>query len=144
MRNFFLPLWLMRGQPGANAFVALFLIEAGARTLPIAAVPLQAYALFGDAQRVSVVYFLVSAAGLLGSLGIPWLAHLIRRRGVFTLGSALVVAANVLFTLDTRPALALGLLAQVLGAASLEITLNLYVLDHVARRDISLFEPKLK
>jgi MFS family permease len=130
------------GQPGGGAFVALFLIEAIARTLPIAAVPLQAHALFGDAQRVSVLYFLVSFGGLLGSLAIPWLTHRIRRRWVFTLGSALVIAAYALYSLETRATLALGLLAQVLGAASIEITLNLYVLDYVARRDIARFEPR--
>ncbi len=142
MRNFHLPLWLAPDHPGGGAFVALFLIEAVARTLPIAAVPLQALSLFGDAQRVSVVYTLVGIGGLLGSLAIPWLSHRIQRRWVFTLGCLLVMAACALYTVETRPTLVLGLLAQVLGAASLEITLNLYVLDRVARRDIAAFEPR--
>lgn len=142
MRNFHLPLWLVPGQPGAGAFVALFMIEAVARTVPIAAVPLQAHALLGDAQRVSVVYTLAGIGGLLGSLAIPWLTHRIQRRWVFTLGTLLVIAACVLFAAETVPTLVAGLFAQVLGAACLEITLNLYVLDHVARRDITAFEPK--
>jgi len=142
VRNFHLPLWLVPGQPGAAAFVALFLIEAVARTLPIAAVPLQALALFGDAQRVSVVYALVGIGGLIGSLAIPWLTHRIRRRWVFTLGCLLVMAACGLYTVESRATLVLGLLAQVIGAAALEITLNLYVLDFVARRDIAAFEPR--
>ena len=142
MRNFHLPLWLVPGQPGANVFVALFLIEAVARTVPIAAVPLQALSLLGDAQSVSVVYTLVGIGGLIGSLAIPWLTLRIRRRWVFTLGCVLVMAACGLYTVETRAALVAGLLAQVIGAASLEITLNLYVLDSVARRDIAAFEPR--
>lgn len=142
MRNFHLPLWLAPGQSGASAFVALFLVEAVARTLPIAAVPLQAHTLFVDAQRVSVLYFGVSSAGLIGSLAIPWLVYKVRRRWVFTAGALLVAAATMLYALESRPSLVLGLLCQVLGAACIEITLNLYVLDHVARRDITRFEPQ--
>jgi len=33
-------------------------------------------------------------------------------------------------------------MAHIFGAACIEITLNLYVLDHVARRDINRFEPR--
>lgn len=142
MRNFHLPIWLAPGQPGASAFVALFLIEAIARTVPIAAVPLQAHALFADAQRISVLYFLVSVAGLFGSLTIPWLVYKIRRRWVFTAGAALVIAANLSFALESHASLIAGLLCQIFGTACIEITLNLYVLDHVARRDITHFEPK--
>lgn len=118
------------------------MIDALARAVPIAAVPLQALALLGDARRVSLLYFLISLGGLLGSLAIPWLVGRIQRRWVFTLGTTLVAAAYALYVAETRVTLALGLMAQVFGAACIEITLNLYVLDHVARRDINLFEPR--
>lgn len=142
MRNYSLPLWLVPGHPGGGAFVVLFLIDGIARAVPIAAVPLQAHALYGDAQTVSLLYFLVSLGGLVGSLAIPWLAGRIHRRWVFTLGAALVATACALFVPETRVTLALGLMAQILGAACIEITLNLYVLDHVRRRDLGRFEPR--
>jgi MFS transporter, ACDE family, multidrug resistance protein len=110
--------------------------------VPIAAVPLQAHALLGDAQSVSLLYFMVSIGGLLGSLAIPWLAGRIQRRWVFTLGAALVAVSCALYVAETRITLALGLMAQILGAACIEITLNLYVLDHVRRRDLGRFEPR--
>ncbi len=142
MRNYSLPLWLIPGHPGGGAFVVLFLIDGVARAVPIAAVPLQALALLGDAQRVSVLYFAVSLIGLFGALAIPWLVGKIQRRWVFSLGAVLCAAASVLYATQGRTALVVGLMAQIVGAACIEITLNLYVLDHVARRDINRFEPK--
>lgn len=142
MRNFQLPLWLgSASQPTAGTFAALFSIEAVARTLLITVVPLKAYTLLGDAQTVSVLYFAISAVGLLGSLAIPWLVRCLRRRWVFSLGVAFFAAAMGFYILPTLPALIVALILQIFGAACIEITLNLYVMEHIARRDIARFEP---
>lgn len=142
MRNFQLPLWLgSASQPTAGTFAALFSLDAIARTLLITIVPLKAHALLGDAQKVSVLYFAISVVGLFGSLAIPWLVHRLRRRWVFSLGVGSFVAATGLYVLPGLPALVAALILQVLGAACVEVTLNLYVMDHIARRDIARFEP---
>ena len=42
-----------------------------ARAMLVTVVPLQAYALLADAQKVSVLYFAAGTAGLCGGLGVP-------------------------------------------------------------------------
>ena len=78
MPNFLEPLT----RPGAAAFMALFTLDSMARALLITVLPLQAYALLADAQRVSVLYFGASAVGLWGALSVPWLVRAVGRRGV--------------------------------------------------------------
>lgn len=143
MRNVHLPIWLAApGLPRPNTFAALFSLIVLPRSLLVTVIPLQAHMLLGDAQRVSVLYFAVSLAGLCGSLSIPWLVHRLRRRWVFSLGAASMVLAAVLLGSRTLPGLALGMVAQVFAVASLEITLSLYVMDHIPRRQLGRFEPR--
>ncbi|MBM3566454.1 MAG: MFS transporter [Alphaproteobacteria bacterium] len=138
-----MPSWIRDlGRPGPAAFLALFLLETSARTLLLAVVPLQALAILGDARKVSLLYFGVSLAGLAASLGIPWLTRRLRRRGVFTLGGGAIIAACLLLAGENLPGLWIGLWLQILGTACLEVTLNLYVLDYVRRKELGRFEPK--
>lgn len=142
MRNIHLPIWLNAlGLPRAIPFAALFTCEGFFRAILITVIPLKAHALLGDAQKVSVLYFAISIAGLIGSLGIPWLVRCIRRRWVFTVGTLCLGAATALFTGHALPTLIAGMALLVFGSSCLEITLNLYLLDHIGRREISRFEP---
>ncbi|MEK7820154.1 MAG: hypothetical protein AAB543_03500 [Pseudomonadota bacterium] len=130
------------GRPGPTAFLALFLFEASARTLLLAVVPLQALELLGNAQDVSLLYFGTSLAGLAASLAIPWLTRKFRRRGVFALGVGALLAAYGLLASATLIGLKIGLWLQIVGTACLEVTLSLYVLDYVRRKELSRFEPQ--
>ena len=142
MRSFHLPVWLgAASKPRARTFALLFACTALARTLLITVVPLQAHSLLGDAQRVSLLYFGVSLAGLLGSLAIPWMVRQLNRRSVFTLGVLLLATGAAVIGGGGRTGLILGLGLHVLGVACLEITLNLYLMDHVPRSELGRFEP---
>lgn len=125
----------------ARAFVALFVCDALARSILISLVPLQAYALLGSAQLVSVVYFVVAFIGLAGSLIVPAALRHTQRRWMLVLGSAAQIVAALLFATGTQTALVAGLCVQVLGAAILEVVMNLYLLDHIPRRRLNQFEP---
>ena len=143
MRRNVVPLWTgaIEGT-NVNAFVALFTLEAVCRALPMALVPLLAKRIMGDAQSVSLAYFIVGCVALLSCLLIPGLTRLIRRRGVMTLGGLLYVAAALLYLVNEPWALIAGLSAQMVAAACLENSLSLYVLDHVPRQELGHFEPK--
>lgn len=137
-----MPSWLYDlGRPSPAAFLALFLLETSARTLLLAVVPLQALEILGNAQNVSLLYFGASIAGLATSLAIPWLTRRFRRRGVFTLGVGAIIVGGGLLAGQTVFGLGGGLWLQIFGTACLEITLSLYVLDYVRRKDLSRFEP---
>ena len=143
MRRYNIPVWLVGApKPRAVTFVTLFTLEAANRALLITLIPLQAHAIFGDAQLVSLFYFSVSAAGLVASLGIPSVVHVLRRRWVFTTGLLFYITACACFAQYTAPMLVLGLVLQVVATACTEITLNLYLLDHIPRRELKRFEPR--
>ncbi len=128
-------------RPGAAAFLAMFTLDTMARALIITVVPLQAYVLLADAQRVSVLYFSASAVGLCGALSVPWLVRAVGRRGALVSGSLCLAAAALLFSLQQLWALPLGLVLQMFGGAAITICLNLYVLDNVPGSALTRFEP---
>src|SRR5918999_1119407 len=53
-------------QPGAWAFAILYAVESFSRATLASIVPIQAYDLLKDEQKVSILYFLVGMAGLVG------------------------------------------------------------------------------
>ena len=142
MRSIHIASWIDSvGRPTAATFVILFSLTGLVRALLITVVPLSAHAYLGDAQLVSVLFFGVSLAGLLGSLAIPSLVHMIGRRYVFSTGISLSVAAAALMSIGTMGWFIAGMLANALSIAALEIALNLYIMDHIPRREMGRFEP---
>ena len=125
----------------AAVFAGLFFLSAVAQTILLTVVPLEALRLLGNVRAVSLAYFFVGIAGLLGRLGIPWLARLIRRRFVFTLGTILIGLAAWLLASETTAGFLIGLTLNIFALACVEVTLNLYVLDHIRRHELSRFEP---
>lgn len=143
MRRIHLPVWLDgASKPRAETFVILFSLEAWCRASLLTLVPIEAHRIFGDAQAVSVLYFLVSFAGLSSTMVIPMLVHRIRRRWAFTVGAILMLCALSGYASGLPVLFAPGLACQVVATAFFEIVINLYVLDHVPRTEITKFEPK--
>jgi MFS family permease len=61
---------------------------------------------------------------------------------MMTLGALLYLVSAMLFATGTVWSVIAGLALQTVASTVLEVTLNLYVLDHVPRRRIGSFEPK--
>jgi hypothetical protein len=99
-------------------------------------IPITAYELLQNEQRVSVFYTFVSLVGLAGSLLIPLLIGWIGRRWVYTLGAASLIAGAAglaTFTVEGQVAAMLG---RALGSASLSICLSLYVMDNIGKEHL--------
>lgn len=142
MRHIHFPVWMGAAATTGNpAFVILFMLETFTRAILVTVVPLHALALLGDAQKVSLFYFLVSGAGLLGTLAVPWLVRRLRRRWALTLGVLCVAGAAPLFATADLTGLVLGMCLHLVGAAMVSICLNLFVLDHIPRKTLTRFEP---
>lgn len=136
------PIWIRRvAAPGAEAFAVLYALESFSRAILTSILPLQALALFGEPQSVSLVFFLGSLAGLIGSLLIPWLVRRTARRYVYSGGALLLALAALCFAFDGILALTFGLALRVLGVVALTIGLNLYIMDVIARHDLAHSEP---
>lgn len=125
----------------AATFIILFSLFSLIRAVVITVIPLAAHAQLGDVARVSILFFGVSLLGLTGSLAIPTLVHHLNRRGVITLGIILAVAGAAAMGTGSLAGLIVGMTLNVLSIAALEVTLNLYVLDHIPRKELGAFEP---
>ena len=135
------PILISVSQPNAWTFGLLFFFESIARAALVTVLPLTAFALLGDKETVSLVYTLVALAALGVSFAIPELVHRLSRRWTYTLGCALLGAFAGLLAMDAAPALVLGMLARTMGAAMLNITLALYIMDNIGKRELTRSEP---
>ncbi len=143
MRALHLPVWFGSVQgKRAVTFASLFAIFTCHRGLLVTVIPLSANEVLGSAQQVSLLYFVASFFGILGTFASPWGVHILRRRWVFTLGTLLsIVGAMVLSQADGLPLLLVGMAAFILAVAMIDVTFNLYLLDHIPRDELGGFEP---
>ncbi|HKY96072.1 MAG TPA: MFS transporter, partial [Kiloniellales bacterium] len=95
----------------------------------------------GSEELVNLVYVGGSIASMLLTLCLPAIYARLPRPLVFMIGTVLMVLAPLLIALDQPVALIVGLAAQLCSVALIEISLNLYVLDHVERKNLTRFEP---
>jgi MFS family permease len=131
-----------RVRPGAGTFSLLFFLESVARASMVTVLPLTALALFGDKGSVSLAYTGVSLAALGFSFAIPGLVRRLSRRWTYTLGCVLLGLYGILVALDVPPAVVAGMFCRTAGAAVLNITLSLYIMDAIAKRDLTRSEPQ--
>ncbi len=128
-------------QPGAKTFSVLYLLESIARASMVTVLPVTAFAVFGDKETVSLVYTLVSLAALCISFTIPVLVRRLSRRWTYTLGAALLGLCGTLIWLGIDWTLPLAILVRTSGAAMLNVTLSLYIMDNINRKALVRSEP---
>ena len=126
---------------GAYTFAAVFAVESFVRSLNSTVISLQAYDILGTAQKVSMLSTAVSITVLFTTLLLPHLLGRLRRRWAYTLGACLMIAASLAFASHVVTGQALGMLLRNLGAAVMNISLSLYIMDHIRRSDLARSEP---
>ncbi|WP_020592490.1 MFS transporter [Kiloniella laminariae] len=136
------PVWLQNAtRPGSETFALVFAAESLSRSIISSVIPIQLLRVLGDSQQVSVLYFTASCVGMIFALFLPMIVGIIPRRWVYTFGAVgFIVAAFFLMTED-ETSLVIGMIARVVGLVSTTICMNLYILDFIARRDLSRSEP---
>ena len=125
----------------ALAFLSLFFVPGVAQAILHTVVPLQALYLLDSARAVTLLYVGTGLVAVAGRFSIPYLVKLLRRRFVFTLGALSLAASSVLLAFNQVPALAASLVLSTFAFACIEITSQLYVLDHIPRQALKHFEP---
>jgi len=131
------PIWLPAVKPaGARTFATLYALESFARATITSVVPIQAYELLQNKQTVSLLYTLVALIGLSVTLFMPMLIDRFSRRWIYSTGAALLAVGALLFMTHTLTGQLLGMLARVMGASALSITLNLYIMDNIRKTEI--------
>jgi predicted MFS family arabinose efflux permease len=128
-------------RPGATVFGLMFALESLARAILAALIPLQAYKILKEARDVSLTYFAVSIFGFCVSFAIPFFIRRFRRRWVYTGSVVMLIASAACLTTFTLSGQLAAMLLRSLAAAGLNITLSLYVLDYIRKRDLVRSEP---
>jgi MFS family permease len=126
---------------GAWTFSALFFIESVARATLVTVLPLTAYGLLGSKEAVSLAYSSVSLAALGFSFLIPLLVRRLTRRWTYTFGCAHIGLCALLLSLGAAPALVAAMFFRTTGAALLNVTLSLYIMDNIGKRELTRSEP---
>jgi MFS family permease len=126
---------------GAFAFAALFALESFARALCASVITVQAHDLLNDNQKVATLFLVVGIGGLLSTLTIPYIIARSARRWVYTAGGVGLMLAAALLAAHALPEQAAGMLVRVIATACLNITLSLYILDHIRKHDLVRSEP---
>jgi MFS family permease len=129
------PAWLASAtEPGAFAFALLFAVESASRATIVSVVPIQAFDLIRDEQRLSAFYFAVGGLGMCATLAAPILFQRFPRRVVYTIGALLLIVAGALFATHTLVGQAAGMFMRILAASTLAIALNLYIMDYIPKQ----------
>jgi len=142
MENRF-PMWLrVVDRPNATVFATLSGADSFARALIAGVLPLEAYRLLETARAVSLMYTVIGLCTLMFSLFVPVLIRRVGRRWVYTTGCLLMVAAAALMALAETAAFAGGVQCRALAVVCTNIAINLYILDHIDKKDMIVAEPR--
>ena len=124
-----------------SSFACFFFIQTLSRGLLLSVIPLQALHVMGDAQATSVLFFAVSIGGIAAALVVPLMVRWIGNYRTYLLSCTAMGASLILLASQNTWIFASGLLLHLLGIAAAEVTLSLYVLRLVPRKDMLRFEP---
>jgi len=131
--------WLLR--PGAATFGIMFATGAFGRAMILTIVPLEALYLLESARNVSLFFMVLSGVNLGLSLAIPLLIARFRRRRVYIACGLLCATAPLLLATGTAVGLPLGALCREFGGTALFMVQNLYMMDHIRKKDFVRAEP---
>jgi MFS family permease len=126
---------------GTLTFALLFSLESLVRALNAAVLSTQAYDLLGSSQQVSVLATCVSISVLGTTLVMPLLLGNLRRRWAYTFGVALLMSGALALATFTIPGQVVGTYLRNTGASLVNVTLQLYILDHIRKADLVRSEP---
>ncbi len=130
-----------RSKAGATTFGILFLLESLTRAFNSGVLSIQAYDLLGSSQRVSLLGMAVSGSVLMVTLFLPLLFGRTRRRWAYTLGCLLMIAGSLALASYSLPGQIAGTMLRNTGASITNITLQLYILDHIHKSELTTTEP---
>ncbi len=124
-----------------TSFAAYFFIQNLPRGMLLSVIPLQAYALMGNAQDTSVLLFAVSVGGIVAALTLPLLIRRIGLYPAYLFSCAMMILSACLMMLEQLWLFSAGLFCHVFAIAAAEVTLSMYVMGRIARAQMTSFEP---
>jgi MFS family permease len=124
-----------------HSFAAFFFLQNLPRGMLLTVIPLQAYALMGNAQDTSVLLFAVSIGGIVAALVLPQIIKRIGLYPAYLLSCVTMVTSALLMAFEQVWMFSAGLFFHVFSIAAAEVILSLYVMSRIARSEMTRFEP---
>jgi MFS family permease len=124
-----------------HSFAAFFFLQNLPRGMLLTVIPLQAYALMGNAQDTSVLLFAVSIGGIVAALVLPQIIKRIGLYPAYLLSCVTMVTSALLMAFEQVWFFSTGLFFHVFSIAAAEVILSLYVMSRIARSEMTSFEP---
>ena len=126
--------------PGFRDFAILGGLESVVRGMLVSVWPLAMYQALGSAETVSRVYFIVGIASLCYGMAVPGLGRLIPRRWLFTMGAGFYMAGALLAMIGGAVFTPVALLSMGWATVTIQICVNAYLMDFIAREDLGKSE----
>ncbi len=135
------PLWYLDFK-GATSLARLGFLEAVARALLSAVVPLAALEALDDKATVSWVYTLGAAMALAVTLNTAVAERFVLRRWVTTAGLLALIGSSVVFAYADGVVFAVGIALLAAAASIFSVTLSLYIMESVDTSDLRRSESR--
>lgn len=126
---------------GPTTFALIFALESLVRSLNSTVVSLQAYEILGSSQKVSLISTAIAFAVLVATLFLPQLLKRMPKRYAYAIGIGLMITASIALSTHTLVGQGTGMFMRNCGAAMMNITLAIYILEHIKRADLTRSEP---
>jgi MFS family permease len=126
---------------GAATFGLLFLMESLVRAFNSGVLSIQAYDLLGSTRAVSILGTCVSFTVLMITLCMPFLFGKMRRRWAYTTGGLMLIGGSIALASFTLTGQVAGVILRNSGASIMNVTLQLYIMDHIRKADLTRSEP---
>jgi ACDE family multidrug resistance protein len=124
-----------------NSFAAFFFLQNLPRGMLLTVIPLQAYAMMGNAQDASVLLFAVGIGGIVAALTVPAIIKHIGLFPAYLLSCFAMLLSALLMMVEQSWVFSVGLFCHAFAIAAAEVTLSLYVMGRIARTQMTSFEP---
>jgi MFS family permease len=128
--------------PGPGAFAAIYALDSAARALTAAVIPLHAYSLYkqiaaDDADSyVGTTYSAVAMASFVVSFLVPFAMYRYGRNVTYVAGTLCCVVGMMCLATSTIPGLAVGMLGRALSGAIGSVSLILFIVDFIPRKNL--------
>lgn len=110
-------------------------IEGFIRASLVGIIPLVAFKIFGDKESIARVYFFSTLLTLFFTLNVQTLEKFLKRRGLITLSSVLLIIAIAFYWLENRFLFATAIGMQAAAASIFSVCISLYVMDYIGKAD---------
>jgi predicted MFS family arabinose efflux permease len=97
--------------------------------------------LFFFSTKVSLLYFAVSVGGICASVCVPLVVRLLGYYPTFLSGMLAMAMSALLLSTNTLWVFTVGFFCHAFAIALIEVSLSLYVMQRIARQELSRFEP---